>query len=63
MPDIPCKCGHIEKVHLKYGGIIGQPDIMCTDCFYKPGLNGHWHYFNPDNLSYIEKLAKQKGLV
>jgi hypothetical protein len=62
MLNIPCKCGHLEQVHLKHGGITNQPDVMCTECFSQRNKT-HWHYFSPDNLSYIETLAKEKGLV
>jgi hypothetical protein len=56
-------CGHVEKAHLdsaypEYG------QQWCRDCpiaDYKSFKN--WHAFKLDNLSYIEDLAAEKGLI
>jgi hypothetical protein len=60
--DIPCKCGHAFNVHKlgvsglsTYMCMVAGPQTTVTDCpCYK---------YMPDNLLYIEQLAKQKGLV
>ena len=69
MNNVLCKCGHLEKAHNP------RNNIICIECFYaklklgKDPVNdtnffvGECRIYNQDNLSYIEQLAKEKGLV
>jgi hypothetical protein len=67
MIDIPCKCGHEYSKHCAerfphfynklidnecYGESDREPDLLCA-C-----LN-----YIPDNLAYIEQVAKERGLL
>lgn len=51
-----CICKHRKSAHCN---INGFPDL-CIDCYE---IFGNAHPFHLDNLSYIEELAKAKGLV
>lgn len=57
---IPCKCGHAEQKHKPY---IQPMEQYCDSCWGTDNPMTTFHRFQSDNLSYIEKLAKQKGLV
>jgi hypothetical protein len=69
MNEIPCICGHLNKFHniwpTRFGEewclVIINPDEPFNDLaeFKQCGCLK----YTPDNLSYIEQLAKQKGLV
>jgi len=63
---IPCKCGH--RVHEVYGGA----KQFCRECLDSPNVTGiirknypfFWiHNYVPDNLSYVEALAKERNLI
>lgn len=67
MNKIPCVCGHLEYEH-------GTPThIVCVKCFEKykgwkrdnnkRALKLGCRKYTPDNLSYVEELAKEKGLI
>jgi len=61
-----CRCGHEKREHQK-------DYIVCVGCFTKyegwkrnkntKALELGCRKFVPDNLDYIEKLAKSRGLV
>lgn len=57
--DIICKCGHNKKVHEHLRGnfvcLCVGPYTSINDC---PCFE-----YVPDNLSHIENLAKEKGLI
>jgi hypothetical protein len=66
--DIPCTCGHYKHFHHRPQGMIVGPFVgkdWCEGCSdarpYTPGIM--FHNYTPDNLSYIEGLAKEKGLL
>jgi hypothetical protein len=73
--DILCRCGHTEAEHKNW---YGYNTARCELCFSKftfnewtvlmskfqtAKVNATWHNYQPDNLTHIEQLAKQKGLV
>lgn len=62
--DILCKCGHHQRQHLDMNGSVLRSRNICfflgpstsvNDC---PCMD-----YSPDNLSYIEKLATERGLI
>jgi hypothetical protein len=56
---IPCICGHLYLEHY-----FKNPLLWCERCFYEYPTSTQWqHAFKEDNLSYIEKLARERGLV
>jgi hypothetical protein len=57
--DDKCICGHIYGRHSK------APLRYCfLDCFTEYPKSTEWqHSFKLDNLTLIEKLAKERGLV
>lgn len=62
---IRCMCGCLKEDHLYLNGRKELP--FCNECCLK-GVQGatdwrNYHEFTPDNLTYIEDLAKTKGLV
>jgi hypothetical protein len=57
--DIPCTCGHKQKLH----GNLEPNVIGCTFRPHKIGIFCMCLKYSPDNLSYVENLAKRKGLV
>jgi hypothetical protein len=60
MNDIPCKCGHYQNVHLP---VIMRDNTIWTSasCMYCQDNTNH--EFELDNLSLIEAVAEEKGLV
>jgi len=56
-PAIPCICGHSRTSHKGWGHwkVCMDPLIDFEEC--------ECDKYVPDNLSYIEKLAKKKKLV
>jgi len=55
--DATCVCGHTLQHHYLVG------DGYNT-CFFESKPQDKWqHRFQPDNLSYIEHLAKERGLI
>lgn len=55
--DWVCVCGHTREVHYLTGN-------GCNTCYYNSQPQDKWqHRFKLDNLSYIEKLAKERGFV
>lgn len=66
MIDIICKCGHLESIHaLKYLKSIQLTSF--NDCYYKMSADQMDYCdckeYTPDNLSYIERLAKERNLI
>ena len=63
--DIPCKCGHLKKEHIEETHIHHAQCEKCFDDSFDDSddIFPWLHPFQSDNLSYIEKLAEQKGLV
>jgi hypothetical protein len=57
--DDKCVCGHT------YGRHSEGPLRWCfLDCYYEHPNSTEWqHTFRLDNLTIIEKLAKERGLV
>lgn len=60
----PCICGHWKGEHVFFH--YNKPIIKNRFCFAKKQNN--WHYcncndFKLDNLTLIEKLAKEKNLI
>jgi hypothetical protein len=54
---LTCVCGHTREFHWLTGD-------GCNTCFYMYQSQDKWqHRFQLDNLSYIEKLARERGLV
>jgi hypothetical protein len=72
MNEIPCHCGHDIAEHPKVGNRAGDPNdyLVCNMCFKRNRIRGIkqlntkdcWEYI-PDNLNYIEKLAKERKLI
>jgi hypothetical protein len=64
--DIPCICGHSKKAH-KPNLSATDTMIVCKATKRSDNGSGMWadncFKYVPDNLSYIEKIAKQKGLA
>ena len=70
--DILCKCGHSKSGHSRFGPHTMQDYQSCI-CWLgrNRGLGlkkTNWRtckceQYQPDNLSHIEQVAKQKGLV
>jgi hypothetical protein len=57
LQDCLCTCGHVRGSHYLSGD-------GCNLCFFQNEPQDKWqHRFQLDNLSYIEKLAKERGLV
>jgi hypothetical protein len=58
---IICKCGHEDNAHDDEG--------FCADCNFNGDLDFEGievaltHRFVPDNLSTIERIAKERGLL
>lgn len=69
MNDIICRCGHERENHPGEHPTIKFQ--VCNDCFMRnlranQGLNGIKNScpkYIPDNLTHIEMLAAQRGLV
>jgi hypothetical protein len=69
MNDILCKCGHAKKDHERFS------NEYCFGCWSKRWSEKYAHKFHdeldfkfcrqyvPDNLTHIEYLAKEKGLI
>lgn len=72
--DILCKCGHKKKEHK----LLVSPKVTnCVRCthetmydeklayteLYKTKMFQAWHNYIPDNLAYIETLAKERNLI
>jgi hypothetical protein len=52
-----CVCGHIAEAHYLTGD-------GCNQCLHENKSQEAWqHRFKLDNLTYVEKLAKERGLV
>ena len=52
-----CFCGHDEGKHYLTGN-------GCNHCFFENKPQDKWqHRFKLDNLTYIEKLAKERKLI
>lgn len=65
MNDIPCKCGHLkvrheyDKRHNQFVCMVkNDPSVRMLATYADECFN-----YTPDNLTYIEQLAKRKGLV
>lgn len=63
--DILCKCGHSFSQHQRE-----QDSSSCVCIVPSMGKSSDWEQwadkcmkYVPDNLTHIEQLAKQKGLV
>jgi hypothetical protein len=53
-----CICGHFKREH------DDAYTPRCNACLQMLNPPMHWkHKFQLDNLAYIERLAKEKGLV
>jgi hypothetical protein len=60
-PRKKCVCGHFKREHS--GGIRNYVPT-CNACLQMLNPPIYWrHNFKLDNLSYIETLAKERGLV
>ena len=59
MTEEICICGHEDSDHY----LFAQTDEYCTICYRMYGEEKCWHVFKLDNLTYIEKLAKERNLV
>ena len=67
MNKIPCRCGHLEKMHpARYLNTY----VVCDGCFRKNRVSGIKQFgsvecmqYISDNLLYVEQEAKRKGLV
>jgi hypothetical protein len=57
MIKLKCMCGHYVNQHIR-----GVTDSWCCMCETGYGTN-LYHEVKVDNLTYIEDLAKQKGLI
>jgi hypothetical protein len=61
--DIPCKCGHLEEFHSK----VYPKCFWCYSKVKAKIINSkilpYEHMYTPDNLLYIERIAKEKGLI
>jgi hypothetical protein len=71
-PKDNCLCGHVRKEHEWSIGAFEIPSpgnwSWCRGCLnieWNPLTHRpiHRHEFQLDNLMYIEKLAKEKGLI
>lgn len=74
MKDIPCTCGHSKKIHnpknwKREPKVKVFANFKQDACYFlirngriQPHLCDCFKYV-PDNLSFIEKIAKKKGLV
>jgi hypothetical protein len=67
MNDIPCKrCNHLFEHHGQFH-LVGGWERSCTGAgtkwFSKENKCKCWIYQPVDNLSYIEKLAKERNLI
>jgi hypothetical protein len=62
--EIPCKYCH-HRAYRHFVSIVDDGNEICLDCVRDPGTQNlnNWHHFSPDNLSYIEDLAKEKKLI
>jgi hypothetical protein len=61
--NLQCKCGHEREMHMS--AFLRRP-IGCTVHIFDDAINVTGCFctgFKLDNLSYIEKLAKERGLV
>ncbi len=54
-----CICGHLRKRHVLP---LLPFTPYCRGCFFREKANIK-HEFKLDNLSYIEELAKERGLI
>jgi hypothetical protein len=59
---IPCICGHLEYVHVKYAS--AQYPVLCpTKCdaciLIGKALAGVFHEYHGDNLRYLEYKSEQ----
>jgi hypothetical protein len=70
--DIPCKCKHMVGDHFKNMG----GSFSCQSCIDEFNIDPKWktkmpsladvtwvHNYNPDNLTYIEQIAKERNLI
>jgi hypothetical protein len=58
--ELPCICGHLKDKHKNPHSLNDTSLIRhCVECWPL----GFRHKFQLDNLSYIEDLAKERGLV
>jgi hypothetical protein len=62
---IKCICGHYKNAHLPHTIRLFAGTDWCEGCSNKtPHEEGvMFHKYTPDNLKYIENLARRKGLV
>jgi hypothetical protein len=66
--NIPCTCGHglVQHFKEKYPS-LAQPYNETNECYGRdrtsPNLICECLNYVPDNLGYVEKLAKKKGLI
>jgi hypothetical protein len=65
--DIPCVCGHLKKIHIK---LKHRFEWECEDCMDKwfhmihpKTTDFYCTKYRPDNLTYVEQLAKEKNLL
>lgn len=59
-PNDKCVCGHMRMVHPDNDAWKGY----CIFCFGEEfDIENGQHYFRLDNLSYIERLAKERKLI
>ena len=54
-----CVCGHMRSTH----NINARWTGYCFICLDPSDMNVRKHDFRLDNLSYIEKLAKERKLI
>jgi hypothetical protein len=53
-----CVCGHFKRDH------SGIYIAVCDACLQMLNPPIHWkHKFKLDNLAYVERLAKERGLI
>lgn len=54
-------CKHLEKNHQHRDGDYGRLSDICWTC--RDWEFKKYHVFKMDNLHYVERLAKIKGLI
>lgn len=62
--NFPCKCGHLKEDHK---GILIPSCRMCSMPRYYPqgmpkNLMSPIHYYQPDNLKYLEMVYNEQTL-
>jgi hypothetical protein len=63
-PDYPCLyCGHHNENHTQLGYKNQTDPMICCMACYSGDKKVYFHDYIHDNLTYIERLAKERNLV